>query len=681
MPTFEASAMDSHHTYPHLFSPLDLGFTTLRNRVLMGSMHTGLEEERNGFEKMAAFYAERARGEAGLIVTGGFSPNKTGWLWPFAGKMTSKSEAAKHSIITRAVHEAGGKIALQLLHAGRYGYHPFIAAPSALRSPITPFKPSAMSASKVVSTIEDFGKAAALAREAGYDGVEIMGSEGYLINQFTAERTNQRTDEWGGTAEKRGRFAVEVVKSVRRHAGSDFIVVFRLSMLDLVEGGSTLEEVIALGQRLAEAGVNIINTGIGWHEARIPTIATMVPRGAFAWVTEKVKPHLNVPLCTTNRINNPADAERILASGMADMVSMARPFLADPHIVKKSREGREAEINTCIACNQACLDKIFDKKTASCLVNPFACRETEMTLSPTSNAKNIAVVGAGPGGLSCATTLAERGHRVTLFEASANIGGQFNYAKEIPGKADFADTLRYFNNKLGLTGVDLKLNHKAIAEELSDRFDEVVIATGVVPRSIEIPSDGNIRILGYTDVLSGREIPGKTVAVIGAGGIGFDMATFLTEEHQPTIAEFMARWGVDTELKHRSGLLPDKTIAAPKRKVYVMQRKPGKAGATLGKTTGWAHRKALADNGVEFLSSVQYLKADSAGLHITVAGVARTLEVDTIVICAGQLKNNALHEELMAKGMKCHIIGGAKDAGELDAERAIREGTELGLTL
>lgn len=647
----------------------------------MGSMHTGLEEEKDGFRKMAVFYAERAKGGVGLIVTGGVSPNKTGWLWPFAIKMNSESEAIKHKVITEAVHEAGGKICLQLLHAGRYGYHPFTSAPSALRSPITPFKPSAMSGRQVRSTIEDFGTAAALAKSAGYDGVEIMGSEGYLINQFIAERTNQRTDEWGGSYENRMRFPLEIVKSVRQQAGDDFIVIFRLSMLDLVEGGSSLDEVIQLGRALETAGVNIINTGIGWHEARIPTIATMVPRAGFAWVTEKVRPHLKIPVCTTNRINNPEDAERILASGQADMVSMARPFLADPEIVNKSFEGREAEINTCIACNQACLDRIFERKTATCLVNPFACRETELISKPAETKKMVAVIGAGPAGLAFSIQAAQRGHEVHLFEASDRIGGQFNMAMLIPGKADFADTIRYFKTQLEKTGVHLHLNRKADADALSRDFSEVVVATGVLPREISLSNDGSVEVVGYLDVLQGKKVPGKRVAIIGAGGIGFDVAAFLTEEHHPDTMKFMAQWGVDTSLSRRSGLLSAPSQSRSDRQVYVLQRKPGKPGAGLGKTTGWAHRKALQMKGVEFIAGAAYERLERNGFHISAGNTKRILEVDTVVVCAGQLKNDALAEMLIAKGVKVHVIGGAAEAGELDAQRAIREGTELALKI
>lgn len=668
--------------YPTLLTPLDLGFTQLRNRVLMGSMHTGLEEEKGGFDKLAAFYAERARGGVGLIVTGGIAPNLRGRLVPHGSQLSFPWQVAKHKKVTSAVHQEGGKIALQILHAGRYAYHPFSLAPSALKAPISPFKPRAMSERQIRGTIRDFGATAALAKAAGYDGVEVMGSEGYLINQFICERTNQRRDGWGGSSDNRMRFPLEIVRAIRERVGTDFIIIFRLSMLDLVEKGSSLEEIIALGKALEQAGVTLINTGIGWHEARIPTIATSVPRGAFSWVTAELKKHLNVPLITTNRINTPEVAERILAQGDADMVSMARPFLADPEFVIKAAEDRADEINTCIACNQACLDHVFKQKRASCLVNPRACFETELTFGRVPQPKKLAVVGAGPAGLAFACYAAERGHQVSLFDQAAIIGGQFNFAKQIPGKEEFHETLRYFARRLEKCGVELYLGQRQSAESLlGGGFDEVILATGIRPRTPNIPGIEHPKVLNYLDVLRDHKPVGQKVAVIGAGGIGFDVAEYLVEKKAEGDADhhrdhWLKEWGIDKNLGERGGLMAP-VIDAPERQIWLLQRKESKVGDGLGKTTGWIHRTVLKNRKVQMLSGVQYLRIDDEGLHIQVGESQQCLPVDQVIICAGQEPLRELQAGLQAAGKPVHIIGGADVAAELDAKRAIRQGAEL----
>ncbi|HDX8357194.1 TPA: NADPH-dependent 2,4-dienoyl-CoA reductase [Aeromonas hydrophila] len=664
--------------YPTLLTPLDLGFTQLRNRVLMGSMHTGLEEEKGGFDKLAAFYGERARGGVGLIVTGGIAPNLRGRLVPHGSQLSFPWQVAKHKKVTSAVHQEGGKIALQILHAGRYAYHPFSLAPSALKAPISPFKPRAMSERQIRGTIRDFAATAQLARSAGYDGVEVMGSEGYLINQFICERTNKRTDGWGGSSENRMRFPVEIVRAIRERVGPDFIIIFRLSMLDLVEQGSSLEEVIALGQALEQVGVTLINTGIGWHEARIPTIATSVPRGAFSWVTAELKKHLKVPLITTNRINTPEVAERILAGGEADMVSMARPFLADPEFVIKAAEDRADEINTCIACNQACLDHVFKQKRASCLVNPRACFETELTFGRVPQPKKLAVVGAGPAGLAFACYAAERGHQVSLFDQASEIGGQFNFAKQIPGKEEFHETLRYFAKRLEKCGVELYLGQRQSAESLlGGGFDEVILATGIRPRTPNIPGIEHAKVMSYLDVLRDHKPVGEKVAVIGAGGIGFDVAEYLVEgKGDRSRDHWLKEWGIDKQLGERGGLMAP-VIDAPERQVWLLQRKESKVGDGLGKTTGWIHRTVLKNRKVEMLSGVQYLRIDDEGLHIQVGEQQQCLPVDQVIICAGQEPLKELQAGLQAAGKPVHIIGGADVAAELDAKRAIRQGAEL----
>ena len=677
------SEPSSASPFPHLLAPLDLGFTTLRNRTLMGSMHTGLEEEKNGFERMAEFYAERARGGVGLIVTGGFAPNLAGRVYHFGSQLSFGWQVGKHRMVTDAVHAAGGKIALQILHTGRYGYHPLNVAPSKLRAPINRFSPRALTGWGIRKTIRDYASCAELAQRAGYDGVEIMGSEGYLINQFVAPQTNQRKDQWGGSFENRIRFAVEIVRTTRAKVGPNFIIIFRLSMLDLVEGGSNWDEVVALAKAIEAAGATIINTGIGWHEARIPTIATMVPRASFAWVTKRLKGAVSIPLITTNRINTPEVAEEVLASGCADMVSMARPFLADPAFVNKAAANQADQINTCIACNQACLDHIFNGKLTSCLVNPRACHETELIIEKTKAAKRVAVVGAGPAGMACATTAAERGHQVTLFDAAGQIGGQFNIAKRIPGKEDFNETLRYFARRIETSGVDLKLNQRVDAGQLQAAgFDHVVLATGIVPRQLAIPGIESDKVATYLDVVEGRKVAGKTVAIIGAGGIGFDLGEFLTHSHdsRSEAEQFNDEWGIDTEYAQRGGIKKPVKVTSP-RQVYLLQRKESKVGDGLAKTTGWIRRTLLKKRGVEMLSGVNYQKIDAAGLHVTVNGEARVLAVDTIVVCAGQEPRCDLLAPLEAAGIACSVIGGADVAAELDAKRAIDQGTRLAARL
>lgn len=671
-------------SFPHLLEPLDLGFTQLKNRVLMGSMHTGLEEEKGGFEKLAAFYRERALGGVGLIVTGGISPNLRGRLTPHACQLSFPWQVGKHRMVTQAVHGAGGKICMQILHAGRYGYHPFSQAPSKIKSPITPFTPSAMSSRQVRSTIKDYANAAALAKKADYDGVEVMGSEGYLINQFISARTNTRTDKWGGAFEKRAQFPIEIVNAIRAKVGKDFIIIFRLSMLDLVDNGSTWDEVVQLAQWLEQAGVSILNTGIGWHEARVPTIATSVPRGAFAWVTQKLKQSVSVPLIATNRINTPEIGEQIIASGQADMVSMARPFLADPEFVNKAAANTPELINTCIGCNQACLDHTFSLKRATCLVNPRACYETEINFLPTVNKKRIAVMGAGPAGMAFSVYAAMRGHDVVLFEAKSEVGGQFNLARKIPGKEEFNETIRYFINQIKLHKVELRLNTRLDASVLAtEKFDEVVIAAGVVPRDLVLPGFDDPRVVDYQKVLSGEVTVGNTVALIGAGGIGFDMAHYLCESQSSTLNpdKWLKQWGIDKTYQHAGGLTEPHSDNTDHRKVYLLQRKTSKMGKGLGKTTGWIHRLVLKQHNVKMKTGVSYDKFDDAGLHIRVGETAEVLAVDNVVLCAGQESNRTLVDEMKATGLPVHLIGGVDVAAELDAKRAIRQGAELAIRL
>lgn len=670
--------------YPNLLNPLDLGFTTLPNRVLMGSMHVGLEEAPNGFRRMAEFYATRARGGVGLIVTGGIAPNELGRPWDGGAKLTTEAEAEEHAGITAAVHAEGGKIAMQILHFGRYAYHEGLVAPSAIKAPISPFVPRALTDDEVEQTIEDFVRAAELAKLAGYDGVEVMGSEGYLINEFIAAPTNQREDRWGGAYENRIRFPVEIVRRIRERVGADFIIIYRLSMLDLVPGGSTLEEVVHLAKEIEAAGATIINTGIGWHEARIPTIATSVPRGAYTFVTKKVMGQVSVPLVTTNRINTPEIAEQLLADGAADMVSLARPLLADPDFVVKAKAEQADAINTCIGCNQACLDHTFNLQITSCLVNPRACHETELVLAPTRTKKRVAVVGAGPAGLAFAVSAAERGHEVTLIDAASEIGGQLNVARKVPGKEEFDETLRYFRTQLELRGVDVRLNTRATAESLAKAaYDEIVIATGVTPRTPEIPGIDHPSVVGYLDVLRDSVPVGERVAIIGAGGIGFDVAEYLTDSGDKASldpATYFRQWGVDMDYKDRGGLTaPDRPT--PPRSVHLLQRKTSKVGQGLGKTTGWIHRTELRHRGVTMVAGASYDLIDDAGLHITVGGESTVIPVDTVVLCSGQDPRRDLYEELLAGGHSAHLIGGADVAAELDAKRAIKQGTELAAAL
>jgi 2,4-dienoyl-CoA reductase (NADPH2) len=665
--------------YPHLLEPLDLGFTQLRNRVLMGSMHTGLEEHKEGLHKLAAFYEERAKGGVGLIVTGGFSPNLRGRLSPFSAEFSKVKHAKAHQVVTEAVHKHGGKIALQLLHAGRYAMHPFAQSASGIKAPIAKFAPSEMSPRQIKKTISAFANSAELAQVAGYDGIEIMGSEGYLINQFICKRTNMRYDEWGGSYEKRMRFPLEIVKSIREAVGKDFIIIFRLSMLDLVEQGSTFEDVVLLAQKLEEAGVTIINTGIGWHEARIPTIATQVPRGAFSWVTEKVKPYVSIPVITCNRINTPEEAERIISSGQADMVSMARPFLADPDFVNKAAQDQAQFINTCIGCNQACLDNVFKGKRASCLVNPRACHETEIVVQPAPATKTIAVVGAGPAGLACATTLAQRGHKVDLIEKNDRIGGQFRLAMQIPGKEEFRETIRYFANQIDASGVNLKLDTEATFEMLL-KYDEVVMAAGVEPRKLDIEGIDQENVVDYQTLIREKTPVGEKVAIVGAGGIGVDVATMLTEPTSHSLDDWLHEWGIDKNMEHPGGLYPYPDSFSDKT-VWVMQRKAGRVGKGPGKTTGWIHKRTLEKRGVNLLGGVSYNKIDDQGLHISIGKKEQVLDADSVIVCAGQVSVRPFEDMWQEFGGKLHVIGGADYAGELDAVRAIRQGVELAIKL
>ncbi|KXF49009.1 NADPH-dependent 2,4-dienoyl-CoA reductase [Rhodococcus sp. SC4] len=667
--------------FPQLLAPLDLGFTTLKNRVIMGSIHTGLEDRAKDVPRLAEYFAERARGGVALIVTGGYAPNRTGWLLPFGAKLTNRVEARRHRAITKAVHDEGGKIALQILHAGRYSYQPFSVSASSIKAPINPFRPRKLTGRGVRWQIRNFVRCARLAQQANYDGVEIMGGEGYFINQFLCERTNKRTDMWGGTPENRRRMAVEIVRRTRKAVGPNFIIIFRLSMADLVEGGQTWDEIVALAQEVEAAGATIINTDIGWHESRVPTIVTSVPRAAFADITGKLEKLVSIPVAASNRINMPEVAEEILTRGDAQLISMARPMLADPDWVRKAEAGTPDEINTCIACNQACLDHAFVRKHVSCLLNPRAGRETELTLSPTRAAKRVAVVGAGPAGLSAALGLAQRGHSVTLFEADSEIGGQFGIARKIPGKEEFAETIRYYNRQLPLAGVDVRLDSRVTATELVGEYDEVIVATGVTPRVPSIPGIAHPKVLTYPEVVRGGKPVGQSVAVIGAGGIGVDVSEFLTHEHSPTLdlKEWKQEWGV-TEPEAAAGALTTPIPEPSPREVYLLQRKSGRIGAGLAKTTGWVHRAALKNKGVQELSGVNYERIDDDGLHITFGAKRekpRTLAVDNVVICAGQESVRDLVDELTVAGVTTHVIGGADVAAELDAKRAIEQGTRL----
>ena len=671
---------ENKQNYPHLLEPLDLGFTTLKNRVLMGSMHTGLEEEKNGYEKMAAYFARRAEGGVGLMVTGGIAPNFRGRLAPNGSQLSSRRQVKHHKIVTDAVHEADGKICLQILHGGRYSYHPLNCSASAIKAPINPFKPKALSDRGIRTTIKHYVRCAKLAQEAGYDGIEIMGSEGYFINQFIAQRTNKRNDQWGGSYENRIRLPIEIVRQTREAVGENFIIIYRLSMLDLVEDGSTWEEVVQLGKAIEDAGASIINTGIGWHEARVPTIQTSVPRGAFVWVTKKIRDSISIPLITTNRINTPEVAEQILSEGSADMVSMARPFLADPDFVNKAAAGQSKAINVCIGCNQACLDHVFELKRASCLVNPLACYETELKPETLVKQKRLAVVGAGPAGMAFALEASQRGHKVTLFEQSDKLGGQFNIAKLIPGKEEFDSMLDYYTHMLEQSSVDIRKGTRAEMTDLTSGFDEVILATGVMPRIPAIDGVDHPTVVTYLDVISGKVEIGKTVAILGAGGIGFDVAEFLTHD-KPSLTlqpeKWNKEWGVDTAYRSRGGLLQEPDIEPSPRQVTMFQRKASKMGKGLGKTTGWIHRAALKNKDVEMVTGASYSKIDDAGLHVQVNGEDKVFKVDHVVLCTGQEPLRKMHDELTAMGIRVHLIGGADVASELDAKRAIRQGTEL----
>ena len=673
-----------NNQYPSLFEPLDLGFTTLSNRILMGSMHTGLEDKARDYPKLAAYFAERAAGGAGLIVTGGIAPTIRGWLAPFSGTLSHRWQAGRHRLVTSAVHQEGGKICMQILHAGRYGYHPLVVSSTDKQSPISPFKPRALSSRGIESQIRAFARSASLARDAGYDGVEIMGSEGYLINQFLSPRVNTRNDEWGGDVERRLRLAEAIVSRVREAVGPDFIVIYRLSMLELVENGSDWQSIVKQARAVESAGATLITTGIGWHEARIPTIAAMVPRGAFASVTGKLKPEVGIPLVATNRINTVQVANEIVANGDADMVSMARPFLADAEFPLKAMQGRQDEINVCIACNQACLDHVFQKKRASCLVNPRACHETELLIEPAAVPRSVCVVGAGPAGLAAATTAARRGHRVTLIDSAGEIGGQFNMARQVPGKEEFNETLRYFGKQIELTGVELRLNHRVEnPAELQD-FDEILLASGVSPRTPAIDGIAHPKVLSYIDVLRGHATVGARVAIIGAGGIGFDIAEYLLHEGSDASLNpktFMAEWGIDASFESAGGVTDFNPTHVPNREIFLLQRKQTKVGKGLGKSTGWIHRRSLAMRDVQMLNGCEYVRIDDEGLHITVNGEARLLAVDHIIVCAGQEPLRELQSPLEQLGKSVHLIGGADVAAELDAKRAIDQGTRVAATL